>query len=185
MKHIILLVVLYVSTHTTYAQIIEIPNSRGMIDNIKTVKPTPLNFLPKTNALFSFDKGKSYEMQTDVLIKGTFLIQNLNGKRYLIPLDGLLSPVKRKPVKRNDIISDTSPQAKLLYNTDKGKVYSLPLDNMRCLVPDEMYTLNESKHYRQHYPPSSIPNPYNKYDIIPDEQHGKISGVKVIPNPSK
>ena len=29
-----------------------------------------------------------------------------------------------------------SQKAKMFYETEKGKVYQLPLDNMRCLVPD-------------------------------------------------
>ena len=30
---------------------------------------------------------------------------------------------------------DLTPKAKLLYETDKGLVYALPQDNMRCLIP--------------------------------------------------
>lgn len=30
---------------------------------------------------------------------------------------------------------DLTPKAQLLYETDKGLVYALPRDNMRCLVP--------------------------------------------------
>ncbi len=89
-----------------------------------------------------------------------------------------------KSNKRLQIISDSLPQAKLLYNTDKGKVYALPQDNMPCLVPDEMYSFNYPKNYKQSYPKASIPNPYSMYDLIPGRLHGKISGIKISPIPN-
>ena len=70
------------------------------------------------------------------------------------------------------------PQAKLLYNSDKGKVYSLPLDNMKCLVPDVLYTINENKQYKQDYSPSYIPNALPNIKIIPLQ-------LKVYPSPSR
>jgi hypothetical protein len=34
------------------------------------------------------------------------------------------------------------PGAKLLSSNDQGKIYSLPLDNMNCLVPDSKNTVH-------------------------------------------
>ncbi|HEV8079802.1 MAG TPA: hypothetical protein VGP43_03750 [Chitinophagaceae bacterium] len=131
--------------------------------NIKTVTPKPLKgSLLQSNIFLNFEKSKAS------------------------PVDELPSRIKKNSIKNGLInMSDTFPKARLLYNTDRGKIYSLPLDNMRCLVPDEMYTINENKHYRQYYPPSSIPNPFRKYDIVSGEQHGKISGIHIIPSPNK
>lgn len=167
MKHIIILVVLYIFTNTTHAQNIETPNSRGVIDNIKSVKPAQLNLLPKTNLLFTFNKGNTYEIQNNVVTKGTYLIQTLNGKQYLIPLDGLQSPRKKKAVKQGElIIKDTLPQAKLLNNNDKGKIYALPLDNMRCLVG----TINSNMPIATLGPGDykNIPNAIPEQKIIPE-----------------
>ena len=36
----------------------------------------------------------------------------------------------------SELFAFKSQKAKMLYETEKGKVYQLPLDNMRCLVPD-------------------------------------------------
>ncbi len=94
--------------------------------------------------------------------------------------------LKKKSLDRNPgIISDTLPQAKLLYNTDKGKVYALPFDNMPWLVTDEMYSFNYPENYKQYYPKGSIPNPYSGYDLIPGQLHGKASVIKISPIPNK
>jgi hypothetical protein len=168
------------------AQSNEIPSKNGMIDNIKTVKPYSLKYFPQLNALHSFKESKVFgPIHRNVITKGTFLIQNLNGKQFYIPLDGLLSSNKNKSKKRTQVISDSMPQAKLLYNTDKGKVYALPFDNMTCLVPDEMYSFNYPKNYKQYYPKGYIPNPYSRYDLIPGQLNGKVSGIKISPIPKK
>ena len=69
---------------------------------------------------------------------------------------------------------------KLLLNFDKGKVYALPLDNMPCFVPNDIY-INEHKYYKQYSPYNTIPNPYLKRDIIPGQSNGKISDIKIYP----
>lgn len=87
-----------------------------------------------------------------------------------------------------DNIKTVSPQtlkanfsgAKYLFNTDKGKVYALPLDNMPCLVPDESLMLKEQKNFKQVFPPNTIPNPYPKIPLIPDSTR-RISIYKNLP----
>ncbi len=186
MKNTITFVILFFLIKTPQAQFLEFPNKRGMIDNINTVKPHSLKYFPQLKALHSSEERNVFgSIHSNVITKGTFLILTLNGKQFYIPLKGLLSTNKNKPNKRTQAISDSLPQAKFLYNTDKGKVYALPFDNMACLVPDEMYSFNSPKNYKQSYPKSSIPNPYSKYDLITDQLHGKVSGIKISPIPNK
>jgi hypothetical protein len=52
-------------------------------------------------------------------------------------------------------------------------------------VPDEMYSFNYPKNYKQYYPKGSIPNPYSRYDLIPGQLHGKVSGIKISPISNK
>jgi hypothetical protein len=115
-------------------------------------------------------------------LKATRLLLNLNGKFSSLPIEGIMIPSPKRKI----ILADTTkPVAKLLYNTEKGKVYALPLDNMRCLVPGEMYTYNEQRQYRQHYTPNFIPNALSKMNIITVPLDGKIPEVKVYPSPYK
>ena len=53
---------------------------------------------------------------------------------------------------------DLTPKAKLLYETDKGLVYALPQDNMRCLVP----TIQSNMSVAKSEGPGYIPNPLLK-----------------------
>jgi hypothetical protein len=185
MKNTLTFVFLFFLIKTPQAQFLEFPNKKSMIDNIKTVKTHSLKYLPQLKALHSFEERKFLgPIQNNVITKGIFLIQNLNGKQFYIPLDGLFSTNKNRSNKRTQVISDSLPQARLLYNTDKGKVYALPFDNMPCLVPDEMYSFNYPKNYKQYYPKGSIPNPYSRYDLIPGRLHGKVSGIKISPIPN-
>lgn len=186
MKNTITFVILFFLIKTPQAQFLKFPNISGTIDNIKTVKPHSLKYFPQLKALHNFEERNVLRpIHRNVVTKGTFLIQNLNGKQFYIPLEGLFSTNKSKSNKRPQVISDSLPQAKLLYNTDKGKVYALPQDNMPCLVSDEMYSFNSPKNYKQSYPKSSIPNPYSKYDLITGQLHGKVSGIKISPIPNK
>ncbi len=112
-----------------------------------------------------------------------FLIKTTQAQFF--PLDGVLSSNKNKSIKRTQVISDSLPQAKFLYNTNQGKVYALPQDNMPCVVPDEMYSFNFPENYKQYYPKGYIPNSYNRYDLIPGQLHGKVSVIKISPIPDK
>lgn len=104
MRNLIIVFILFFSIEITYAQHIETPNNRGMIDNIKTVKP------------------QSFQ--------GNF------------------------------------PQAKFLFNTDKGIVYALPLDKMPCLVPNIISNMPiailDLKEYKK------IPNSIPEQKVIPE-----------------
>jgi hypothetical protein len=54
------------------------------------------------------------------------------------------------------------PKAKFLYETNKGKVYALPLDNMRCLVPSIQSNMPVYKNSPKNY----IPNALRENEII-------------------
>lgn len=60
------------------------------------------------------------------------------------------------------------PQATFSHNTSRGKVYTLPIDNMPCLVPD----MNQVSRMPGQYftPDSRMPNVMPKQEIIPKEK---------------
>ena len=58
------------------------------------------------------------------------------------------------------------PKAKFLYETNKGKVYALPLDNMPCLVT----TIQSNMPVYKSSPKGYIPNALREREIIPDSQ---------------
>ena len=106
----------------------------------------------------------------------TFSMQNINGKIFLLRFDGLFNNPGIHSMKRISVSPYTIPQqAKSLYNTDKGTVFALPLDNMPCLVPDKIYAVNEQDHYKQYYPQNSMPNPFPVIEIIPAQQNQMLS----------
>ncbi len=65
-------------------------------------------------------------------------------------------------------------KATFLYNTGQGKVYKLPMDNMRCLVPDVQSNMPVYKGLPQELVPGigkqivpvPMPNPIPKTEII-------------------
>ncbi|HUS02458.1 MAG TPA: hypothetical protein VMY77_12060 [Chitinophagaceae bacterium] len=59
----------------------------------------------------------------------TIYAQNMETPDNRDGIDNILT-VKPKTLKLN------FPQAKILFTTEKGKVYALPQDNMPCLVPN-------------------------------------------------
>lgn len=196
MKHFFIVFMLWGSNVKTHAQNLESSGRRGMIDNLKTVKSKPITgFTLPTKFLKGTETGKVSDTTNNKYLiptkkygtfiysgkplKATTLQLNLNGEISSSSIEGIWGTSPKKRVSLPDTIK---PMAKLLYNTDKGKVYALPLDNMRCLVPDEMYTTSINKvreHYKQYYPNASIPNALSQFDIIP----GKISAIKISPSP--
>jgi hypothetical protein len=54
------------------------------------------------------------------------------------------------------------PNARFLYETNKGKVYALPLDNMPCLVT----TIHSNMPVYKNSPKGYIPNALRKNEII-------------------
>ena len=75
-----------------------------------------------------------------------------------------------------NLLKENYPQAKILYTTDKGTVYSLPLDNMPCLVPDIKSHLPVQK--LDIHPLRRIPNALPEYKIIPGTE---LPGTLKIP----
>ena len=65
------------------------------------------------------------------------------------------------------------PKAKFLYETDKGSVYALPLDNMPCLKP----TFNADMPVAKLSPNGYIPNAIN----VQPKMNGKINKIQVSP----
>ena len=88
----------------------------------------------------------------------------LQGPVFTIPLDKNF---------RNDDAIAYEPKAKLLYGTDKGNVYALPLDNMPCLRPD----INSNMPMARLSPNGYIPNALNKQPNF----KGEIKGIKISP----
>jgi hypothetical protein len=79
-----------------------------------------------------------------------------NEMRYFNLPDSLISP---KMLAITDM-----PKAKFLYETNKGKVYALPLDNMPCLVT----TIQSNMPVYKNSPKGYIPNALREREIIPD-----------------
>ena len=64
--------------------------------------------------------------------------------------------------------SNQTPKAKLLYENDKGLVYALPQDNMKCLVPKIESNMPIAKATVPGYIPNSMLRPGQKpISIIP------------------
>ncbi len=68
----------------------------------------------------------------------------------------------------DELIVNSAPKAKLLYETEKGFVYALPQDNMPCLVP----RINSNMPIANSDVPGYMPNPLlkkgqNSIKIIP------------------
>jgi hypothetical protein len=66
------------------------------------------------------------------------------------------------------IIINQIPKSKLLYEIEKGLVYALPQDNMKCLVPN----FHSNMPIASAKIPGYIPNPFYK---------NKENGVKILP----
>ena len=194
MKYFIIVSILWISNERIHAQTLEPPGSPDMIDNLKTVKPKPLvGFTLPPKFLTNNEERKEYDTIGNKYVdpkkkygtfffegkpqKATKLFLNLYGKISSSPIDGIFG----FPPRTRTVVIDSMPNqtAKFLYNTDKGKVYALPLDNMPCLVPNEMYTINDHTYYKQDLPYNTIPNPYPKHDIIPGPLNGKISDINI------
>jgi hypothetical protein len=96
----------------------------------------------------------------------------------------------------SELFTLKSQKAKMLYKTDKGKVYQLLLDNMRCLVPEFKSNMPVYKGVPNHILPNTqqkivpvpIPNPFNNQNSIPTpevkkvplpELRGNIEGVQI------
>ena len=63
------------------------------------------------------------------------------------------------------------PQATFSHQTSRGKVYTLPIDNMPCLVPD-MQQVSPMPGQR-YFPEGRMPNAIPRQRIIPEEKENK------------
>jgi hypothetical protein len=63
------------------------------------------------------------------------------------------------------------PQATFSHNTSKGKIYTLPIDNMPCLVPDMKQVRPMPGQYVN--PDNKMPNAMPKQEIIPKEKRAE------------
>ena len=106
MKYSIIVFILLFSIKTTHAQIIEVPNNRGMIDNIKTVKPKLLevNFA-QAKFLFKTDKGKVYALPQDNM-------------PCLVPPINSNMPIARLNINELKKIPNALPQQMLIPETE-------------------------------------------------------------------
>ena len=69
-------------------------------------------------------------------------------------------------IKQNSLL----PQATFSHNTSRGKVYTMPFDNMPCLVPD----MNQVKEMPQHkMPGGGMPNLIPEQPVIPRDRKEK------------
>lgn len=93
-----------------------------------------------------------------------FLIKTVHAQIIETPNNGgMIDNIKTvKP----QSLQGSFPQAKLLYNTDKGKVFALPLDKMPCLVPNIISNMPiailDLKEYKK------IPNSIPEQKVIPE-----------------
>lgn len=60
-------------------------------------------------------------------------------------------------------------QGKYSHTTSKGKVYTLPYDNMPCLVPD-MQSVAPMPGSVQRFPESRMPNAIPRRNLIPKQK---------------
>ena len=89
---------------------------------------------------------------------------------------GLQNPLLKIPMDTTLQYEDAiafEQKAKHLYQTEKGNVYSLPLDNMPCLRPE----INSNMPVAKLSPNGYIPNALNKKPNI----KGEIKGIKISP----
>ena len=159
--------------------------------NIITANSQSLLIKKDPKKSFKYDLGKyfdqkEYKLLSTPKISGTFiftgkplkantLILKLNGKVSLLPIEGILIP---PPQKRTIPANTIKLQAKFLLNRSKGKAYTLPQDNMPCMVPDinsnMPVVILDLNNYKK------IPNAGPEQRLPPE-----ILTVPVLPNSNK
>jgi|GEM_PF-2516094 len=112
-----------------------------------------------------------------------FISISVNGQQ----LQGKIENLKmvKEPVM---VYAFNYPNAKLLYETDEGKIYQLPPDNMRCLAPNyrsnmPYVKINPEGLYLngQKINPQLSPNLLRLLKKIPNSRPGLIPQEKIIP----
>lgn len=130
--------------------------------------------------IYKYDPGKYFDKKeymllvspknfgtfiyTESPLKATYFLLNLDGKFSSSPIQGVFVASS----KNRTISIDSLPQqqAKFLYNTEKGKAYALPLDNMPCLVPHTNSNMPVAKIDIEEL--KKMPNAFQKQNIIPN-----------------
>ena len=82
----------------------------------------------------------------------------------------LLEIIKEQPATFQPAFIRTtavSPQATLLSETEMGKIYALPLDNMPCLVPPKATAAVIPNAARFTMPGNRIPNASGVHPVLP------------------
>lgn len=109
--------------------------------------------------------------QLPILFSIIFISISVNGQQFRGKIKNL------KMIKEPGMVyAFNYPNAKLLYETEKGKVFQLPPDNMRCLAPN----------YRSNMPyakinPQLLLNPLPRLKIIQKSNPDLIPQEKIIP----
>lgn len=102
-----------------------------------------------------------------------FSVKIINAQLLKIPgLKGRIDTakiIKLKPVGKN------LATAKFLYNTDKGGIYTLPIDNMPCLVSSKSDNMPVARMDMTAY--KKMPNALLENKIIPEIN---LSEIKII-----
>ena len=91
-----------------------------------------------------------------------FLVNNVTAQVLEIPKNDKVNIIKAQPLVK------ILPQAKLLYNTETGKVYALPQDKMPCLVPQTNSNMPIAKLDMNEF--KKIPNALPEQKIIPGKE---------------
>lgn len=95
-----------------------------------------------------------------------FSIKIASAQKIEIP--GTKDKIENIKIIKSHLLTKTFPQAKFLYNTEKGKVYALPLDNMPCLVPHINSNMPIAKLDLKEY--NKIPNVSPEQKLIPETE---------------
>lgn len=150
--------------------------------SVITAKAQSLLLKKDLGKFYTFDAGKYFDKKEYKIfapkkkygtfyfegrpLKATRLFLNLNGNITSSQIDGIFG----FPAKKRSVVIDSLPNqtAKFLYNTDKGKVYPLPLDNMPCLVPQINSNMPVAKLYMKEY--KKIPNALQEQKLIPQTE---------------
>lgn len=105
------------------------------------------------------------------VLLSTFAFTSVKAQQFKGKIDGL--KIYKDSLLFNNDFAFNVPNSKFLYDTEKGKVYELPLDHMRCLVPTFKSNMPIARFnlLNRKIVPVPIPNPF-----------GKINPV-IIPNP--
>ena len=111
------------------------------------------------------------------LMLSPFAFMSVNAQQLKGQIEGL--KIYKDSLLLNQDYTFNVPNSKFLYDTEKGKVYQLPLDNMKCLIPSISSNMPVATKQPENtrIAPVPIPNPFTgKESLI-------IPPVNRIPRP--